>query len=400
MPSISVCIPAESICSKCNNLEQLTQSAYQLARTFLSFKVCEVVIFNKDPNNEQAIILAALLQYFITPKYLAGEVFKELQGKIPKNIFKKAEKYPGLSELPCYKEIEIIEKVDGEGGDEGPAKKKSKKSTSTSTSKSKSTKMESDSKESLQEDKHKLKHKLIKAHDRFKEGLTIEKTNSAYYRQHPHFERKSETGRVRPLPKSSKSTKWVLIGRDSHFELANGQEQMLGKRVTIDTLENKVVPFEEAYGKSQWNPLAVYGYSIRVVSKLIDVWTETNIGKEQEGGYSSTAFIKGGDFFNPNLSSSSSAPTPKYKSQPTNLRPSETTLSLITSLNTGSDASANANANANVLLVAGKWKDLESGFQECGMGEEVSLSDLFDGEIKAPDGLRVEDAVLVGLSRL
>lgn len=121
MTSISICIPS-TVVSGTNgyNLQQATSIAYQIARAATFFSIKEIVILEvpeekekstkisfEDEDlvekNEDALLVANLLQFFITPPYLVKSIFK-------KHILKKfkyAYKLPKISTIPIstkYKE--------------------------------------------------------------------------------------------------------------------------------------------------------------------------------------------------------------------------------------------------------------------------------------------------------
>lgn len=289
--SLSLCV-SSTLGNNCSGLDQLTGAAYQISRALVAFDVAEVVVLNDSQN---AIVLAALLQYFITPPYLVGETFKGVE--LPQNVFGKAKRFQSIPNLPAFSS---------------------------------------------------------KDH---KEGLSIEKKPTNWSKHHPEFQAKSTSGRVRPLPKAAKVTKFVQVGREECVVLS--EEVELGKRVTVDVANAKVVTPNEAYGKN--NVLGVYGYEVRLANKLIDVWTDTRI----PGGYGASGFVSGGEFHAPSPCGLAVGPSGESK---------------------------------NTLLVVGQWAKLESLLQDCNL-EGVGLADLFDFHTPVPNQLRVEDAVTVGLSR-
>lgn len=114
----AVCIPT-SVLDNCQNLSQKTYVVYQLARTLTLFNVAEVVVLDlkqekqnsiieKDDTKKEkkrmsdAMLLASLLQYFVTPPYLIKSVFKKEY--LP--YFKEASKLPRLSALPFMRYME------------------------------------------------------------------------------------------------------------------------------------------------------------------------------------------------------------------------------------------------------------------------------------------------------
>lgn len=106
----TLCIPT-SILSNCHNLEQITYTVYQIAKAATIFNVGEVVVLdlgddkrktrNKDSLSD-AMLIASLLQYFVTPPYLVNTVFKKQYRK----YFKEAGNLPRLSSLPFMRYLE------------------------------------------------------------------------------------------------------------------------------------------------------------------------------------------------------------------------------------------------------------------------------------------------------
>lgn len=110
----TVCIPT-SIVNRSNatNSQQATAILYQLAKTCTTYNVGEIVIMDsqieeeggdskkikfdeKETISDDAMFIATVLQYFVTPPYLVKSVFKQ---KFWKN-FQYAKDYPKLTRLP------------------------------------------------------------------------------------------------------------------------------------------------------------------------------------------------------------------------------------------------------------------------------------------------------------
>ncbi|AJR77362.1 hypothetical protein H749_YJM195G00551 [Saccharomyces cerevisiae YJM195] len=103
----SICIPT-TVIDNCNNLEQVTFTAYQIARTAVLFNVQEIIVLDqsKDKKHEKksrsketisdCLLLATLLQYFVTPPNLLDTTFK----KKNKLYLKCASTFPPLNQLP------------------------------------------------------------------------------------------------------------------------------------------------------------------------------------------------------------------------------------------------------------------------------------------------------------
>ncbi|SMN20414.1 similar to Saccharomyces cerevisiae YGR283C Protein of unknown function [Maudiozyma saulgeensis] len=102
----SICIPT-TILNNCTNLDQITHVVYQIAKAATIFNVGELVILDlgdrKSKQNTEdkqrlsdSMLIASLLQYFVTPPYLVKSVFKKQYMK----YFVAAEKLPRLTALP------------------------------------------------------------------------------------------------------------------------------------------------------------------------------------------------------------------------------------------------------------------------------------------------------------
>ncbi|SCV02442.1 LAME_0H00628g1_1 [Lachancea meyersii CBS 8951] len=104
----SLCIPV-SIIDNCKNLEQITHVVYQVAKSAVLFNAGEIVVLNlgRDSDKSSAIgggsqklspslLIASLLQFFVTPPYLVKSVFK----KDYQRCLQIASKLPRISALP------------------------------------------------------------------------------------------------------------------------------------------------------------------------------------------------------------------------------------------------------------------------------------------------------------
>lgn len=95
MSNVALCVPLLAISStNAYSLQQATHVAYQIARAATAYRVAEVVVFQvkrqrektlkivftEEPNEElvgDGMLLALLLQFFITPPYLVKSIFDE-----------------------------------------------------------------------------------------------------------------------------------------------------------------------------------------------------------------------------------------------------------------------------------------------------------------------------------
>lgn len=180
MKSLSVCL-SSTLANNCASLDEISSAVYQISRSLVSFGVSEVIILN---DSENAILIASLFQYFITPPYLVHATFQGVE--LPHNAFAKCKRYPSIPNLPAFQSAD------------------------------------------------------------FKEAISIDKKPSNWVKSHPEFQAKSSTGRVKPLPKQAKLTKLVQIGREQCLELKEDVE--LNKRLTVNVKTGEISKPNEAYG--------------------------------------------------------------------------------------------------------------------------------------------------------
>ncbi|EJS43618.1 YGR283C [Saccharomyces arboricola H-6] len=107
----SICIPT-TIIDNCCNLEQVSFTAYQIAKTAVLFNIQEIIVLDmsKDKKHERqprsketisdCLLLATLLQYFVTPPNLVDVTFK----KKHRSYLKYAFTFPPLGQLPFMNE--------------------------------------------------------------------------------------------------------------------------------------------------------------------------------------------------------------------------------------------------------------------------------------------------------
>lgn len=244
--------------------------------------------------SEEAMIIATILQYFVTPPYLAKTIFKS---KFFPN-FQYAKNLPKLSTLPFM-------------------------------SKNVSSK--------------------------YREGLTV------------------PMGKIsKPLTKSNKSqplknTKYVNIGYDSYLEL-KGQQVPTNVRVTVNVEENKVVSPLEAY-QEQTGAKASYGYHVRIASSFSSIFTECAFKQ----GYDHSIFVNGGDYFHKDKKA---LPAFELKNQ--------------------------KQGKGNLLILCCNYNDLMFAFEKdkTNLGGVEGVQEFLDSQCEVPSGVRVEDAVMIALTKV
>lgn len=233
--TVSLSIPADVICRHNKNLDQLTHAAYEISRSACMFKVNELILLSKDKTDKKVIILGALLQFFITPRYLVKETFAKAfnNGTLPKNVFNKAKTMPIIPTLMEYLQPRVNKEC------------------------------------------------------KYREGISINK-NILKHR------RKNANGKVIKINKNLKTTKFVQVGLDKVIELSNEGSNggiPLNVRVTVDMNDKKIVSVKEAWGSSYT------GYAIRIAGSIIEIFTEVNTDIVGEDGYDISVIVPTCDFF-------------------------------------------------------------------------------------------------------
>lgn len=212
----SVCIPTDCIWS-CENLEQITNTVYQIAKTLTLFNIQECVVLEvkrtaksnklhpgKHGELTDSMLISSLLQYFITPPYLRKIVFKAKFHR----YFQYASKLPKLTVLPY---------------------------------------MRNDDSKAVKE---------------FREGVSIPM-------------RRPVNGK-----KVNKQTKYICIGKEKPIELKT-QLVPNNVRVTVNIKESKIVSPHDAYGEDNVGVNASYGYGVRVAHSFNEVFTQMLVPYEQ-----------------------------------------------------------------------------------------------------------------------
>lgn len=305
----SLCVPT-TLLKHCKNLEQATYTVYQVAKAATMFNVGEIVVLDLkksavkagDKKMSDSMLIAALLQYFVTPPYLVNTVFKSQY----RAYFKEAAKLPRLPSLPFMRYLQ-----ENEG--------------------------------------------------RYREGLAI---------------RMAKPGAQGKKSKEFKQTKYVNVGKNEALELKS-QLVPANVRVTVDTVERKVVSPEEAYG-DYVGAKASYGYHVRIAKSFGSVFLESSYAN----GYSQALWVNCDDFY--------------YKE--------EQQRKLLPYVDKIVRPDASSETVSNVLLVLGKWKDVQHSF-------EISKDDFegcegayqfFDGQVGLPGGpegcLAIQDACIISLA--
>lgn len=360
----SLCIPT-SILDNCSNLEQITHTVYQIAKSATIFNAAEIVILDlgerksarkstldnqndhkqatqikirfdevaekqsgssaaSERQKEQkkklspAMLIASLLQYFVTPPYLVNSVFK----KSYLECFQVAAKLPRLSALPFMRH--------------------------------------------LKDD-----------HGRYREGLAI--------RMHKPGTNKKDSKR-----KPYEQTKYVNVGKGENLEL-RGQLVPANVRVTVDVIERKVVSPEEAYGDFVGAKTS-FGYHVRVAKSFADVFTACPAPQ----GYTQTVWVNSGDYyFNPDLKK-----TIKIDSKIPHIQK-------IIKPTSEEDIDVNDTTPANLLVMFGRWNHISDSFKQSREQFEgcEGAFQFFDGQLDLPGSsplgnICIEDSCMIALATL
>lgn len=330
----SIAIPATCIShTSAKSQQQASHVVHQIGRMAMHYGVDEIVIYDvqeeeveeiaidkpkkvvfgddDDENNnnnskkeksefsDDALRLAKLLQFFITPSYLREHCFDNL------SQFQYAKKLPKLPKLPF------------------------------------------------------LNHK----DNRYMEGLTIPGKIPGLKKY-----RKGQVKSKKQIAKESQ-TKYVTIGNAKAIELSKAVP--VDSRVTVDTKMNTIVSPKEAY-KSEY-----FGYAVRIAKSFGKVFTEC-VYKQ---GYSYSVYVPSCEF----IISDDDNSKPKCNAN------------LI-------DEKSLKEKNEHVLLVFGKWKDVQLAVENDKeqLAEVNDASLIFDSKIESAgcSSLRVEDAITVALAKI
>ena len=197
--------------------------------------------------------------------------------------------------------------------------------------------------------------------------------------------------------KEFKQTKYINIGKSEYLEL-KAQLVPYNVRVTVDTVERRVVSPVEAYG-DYVGAKSAYGYRVRIARSLGDVFTESSF----KDGYVQCLYVNSGDFY--------------YDETLKKYRKLETGVPRVTQLVTPTptpsqelimdSTTTTSSSTAPILLVFGKWDHLKRSFDRS--HDQFEGCDgphqLFDGQLELPGAVPqgnvpIEDACMIGLSLL
>lgn len=196
---------------------------------------------------------------------------------------------------------------------------------------------------------------------RYREGLAI---------------RMSKPGAQGKKTKEFKQTKYVNVGKSEALEL-KAQLVPANVRVTVDVIERKVVSPSEAYGDFV-GAQSSYGYHVRIAKNFGDVF----MGSAFPEGYSQALWVNCDDYY--------------YDEEK-----QRKILPFVEKIIRPEIASQNV---SNVLLVFGKWKDVQKSFTDSKDQFEgvEGAHQFFDGQVGLPGGLEgciaIQDACMISLA--
>lgn len=338
----SLCIPSTIIArSNARNLEQVTNVAYQVAKAATIFQVSEIVVLD------------------IPPQPLKLNAVSEI--KLEGSTGNVKVKFGDNEDDPVSKPTAKKQKVEVETSDELDSN-----ALLFATLLQYFVTPKYLTKAVFRESKYNKKFKYAeklptisslpfmnnnRVGDHFKEGLTTAK----------HTPKVQKRGKKVSALKKLTVTKYVNIGESTPLEL-QGKEVPVNVRVTVDLKNKKVVSPQVAYGIS--GSKAAFGYYVRLAKLISAVFTELSFPE----GYTDSIFVNANEYFNEDA---------------------ETSLERAKCITEG-----------NALIIIGKLKHLETCFKKETIEGVNNVTEMFDSELKVPAGLRIEDAVMVGLAKV
>ncbi|CAK9441162.1 uncharacterized protein LODBEIA_P50310 [Lodderomyces beijingensis] len=368
--SISICIPSSVISNKnAHNLEQKTMIAYQIAKACLIYNVSEIIVlnvpqkqdmaettkvepvtvgnkvlFNEDLNGddssttktksttknagrdkshsgEDAILLASLFQFFITPPYLVKTVFSPSLNPQFKHImpkFKHAYKLPKITTLPFMQNNEVYRD--------------------------------------------------------FKEGIVIP-------RETPKVKQRS--GMKAKSPHKVTVSKYVNVGEAQAIKLEIKREVPIYSRITVDLKNRTIVSPQAAYGVTGHK--SSFGYLVRLINETGE-FNKVFTGAPLEQGYTRTVFVPCDDYFD--KVGKVISEVERYQGD-----------------DDDDDAEEKEKGDKNLLVVLGNYWDFQRSFEldeakDSMFAGITGVEKLFDYKLDIPRGVRIEDGVLIALTRL
>lgn len=166
-----------------------------------------------------------------------------------------------------------------------------------------------------------------------------------------------------PSKNKKTTTRYINIGQLKQIKI--DQDIPVNVRVTVNTKTAKIVSLKEAYGVSAAQ--GGFGYLVRVSQSFSDVFTKSGVSN----GYTKTVYCSSGEFFKNQLNKDTvTLPEPKLE-------------------------------NDKVLLIVGEYNKFQHQFKKDDSLKELdSFKQMCDFQLNIVKGCRIEDAVLVALTKL
>ncbi|EAZ63532.1 hypothetical protein PICST_5340, partial [Scheffersomyces stipitis CBS 6054] len=357
---VSVCIPSTVISSKnARNLEQITSIVNQIARAATIYNVVEIIILDipesaaEDENQKVVELGGSKGGKKLKFNFSDEEILKDKQETVAQtsedvqdssaNAFLLA----GLLQFfvtPPY----LVKTIFSPAINPSPLNKDMLKKFKYAYKLPKITTLPFMSNNEVFRD--------------FKEGFTVPKET-------PKVVSKKDKSKKVKAEKKISVTKYVNIGEAELLELNIKREIPAYSRVTVDLKNKTIVSPLQAYGVM--GNKSSFGYYVRFCKKFSSIFTESSAPE----GYSSSICVQSDDFYS-----------------------SADKIEDLNKINKLDKVEASESGNNNILLVVGSFKDLQRSFKSDSIEGVDSVGQMFDGQLEVPNGVRIEDALMIALT--
>lgn len=336
-PNVSLCIPSTVISNKNGyNLQQITSIVYQIARAATIYKIGEIVVLNVPEDAESGAPGEVVVG---GKKMFTDDIEDEntVSSEEPSGDIDDGFLLASLLQFFITPPY-LVKQVFSEDNCPKPQIIKKFKYAAKLP---KITTLPF-----MNEHKYKL----------YKEGITIAKAT-------PKIMKKNKQVKA---SKKLTVTKYVNIGEKDAVMLNIKREVPINSRVTVDIKNKTIVSPQEAYGQS--GAKSGFGYLVRLSTSFLSIFTESAV----EGGYTSTVFVNCDDTFNKNDKIEDLNALAPYKS-----------------------------TSGNILVVLGNYKHYERSFKrDTSLQSLLSMSQMFDHKLEIGNTIRVEDSILIALTKI
>lgn len=201
-------------------------------------------------------------------------------------------------------------------------------------------------------------------HEHYKEGIIIPRAT-------PKIKSKISSKLV-PSPHKVTVSKYVNIGESEAMQLEIARELPVYSRVTVDVRNKTIVSAKQAYGVNGHK--LSFGYHVRMVNDV--QFNKVFTGSPVADGYNQTIFVNCDDYFD------------KW----------DETVKDVPLLKEKSDVD-------NVLMILGNYGTIQRNFLHDEAKDTIfegldSVLKLFDYRLDIPKGCKIEDAILIALTKL